>query len=332
MSQLALRLDDQDFLDLVKDIVSLNRAAPEIATTICNHILEHCGGHLYPTLRFIELFFLKPELQKYAVTFEGFFVYFHSSEFSKCSNLGAIIRRCFTSAGNAALSASKLLNSTYTDVDTDLLERVGWLDKDNWKLVSKLLETYCLKIKAQTSPTSSRLQLLLSEDPFNNVKRVIIEGFSKMAETDLTVIETSYAPIENALSFNWAKHVRSSFTNIHIETQVSSNSGWVDNYVDGYCDHAVKFIRNATLKMCVKHLNRFLSGKYYWKNFVIINFAMNSTNVVLPSDSKYRNIFFTYVHLTNTLYQGANAIKSPATSMASRRKILKKSTKSFTKL
>ena len=153
-----------------------------------------------------------------------------------------------------------------------------------------------------------------------------------MAETDLTVIETSYTPIENALSFNWAKHVCSSFTNIHIETQVSSNSGWVDYYVNGYCDHAVEFIRNATLQVCDVHLNRFISGKYNWKNFVVINFAMNSTNVVLPSDSKYRNIFFTYVHLTNTLYQGANAIKSPATSMASRRKILKKSTKSFTKL
>jgi hypothetical protein len=321
MSDLVLRSEDKDFLQLVEKIVSLNKGSPEVIFAICNHILEYCGGHLFPTLRFIEVFFTKPELKEFILTFESFFTFFHSSCFSENLYYVGIINRCFTSSGTAAVSAFKLLNSSFTQADVDSLERVGWLDKKKRALVSKLLETFCLKSEAQSSPTANRLTLLPTTALFDNVKCVIIEGFSRMDVSDLSVIETAYTPIENALSFNWAKHVCASFTNIHIDAQVTSKSGYVDYYVDGYCDHAVEFIRNATLSKSDEHLKRFLDGKYHWKNFVIVNFAMKGTDVVLPSDSKYHDIFFTYVHTTNTLYQGAKAIKSPATRMASPRLI-----------
>ena len=76
----------------------------------------------------------------------------------------------------------------------------------------------------------------------------------------------------------------------------------------------VEFIRNATQGTCNEHLSRFLSGKYPWKNFIIVNFAMKGSNIVLPTNQHYHNIVFTYVHSENTLYCGNTAIKSPAVS------------------
>ena len=65
------------------------------------------------------------------------------------------------------------------------------------------------------------------------MKRVIIESFSEMDELDLIVKGTEYAKIENALSFKWALHVSKSFFNIHIDSHVSSKSGYVDFFIDG---------------------------------------------------------------------------------------------------
>jgi hypothetical protein len=75
MSDLVLRSEDKDFLQLVEKIVTLNKGSPEITIAICNHILEYCGGHLFPTLRFIEVFFTKPELKEFTLTFESFFTF-----------------------------------------------------------------------------------------------------------------------------------------------------------------------------------------------------------------------------------------------------------------
>ena len=139
-----------------------------------------------------------------------------------------------------------------------------------------------------------------------------------MQGSDFLVSDSKgYVPIENALSFNWAKHAMGHFSNIHMDSQVTSTAGYVDFYVNGYCDHAVEFIRNATVAKCDEHVSRFTIGKYHWKNFVFVNFAMESPFVVLPTNKKYHDIFFTYVHSSNTLYRGAKAIISPATKMSS---------------
>jgi hypothetical protein len=70
----------------------------------------------------------------------------------------------------------------------------------------------------------------------------------------------------------------------------------------------VEFIQSETAEICDEHLKRFASRKNSWKKFVIINYAMSCTNIILPSDSKYHDIFFTYVHKTKTLYQGGNPV------------------------
>ena len=46
--------------------------------------------------------------------------------------------------------------------------------------------------------------------------------------------------------------------------------------------------------------------------------AMNGSTIVLPTNQRYRNIVFTYVHSENTLNCGDTAIKSPAVSSLKR--------------
>jgi len=61
-----------------------------------------------------------------------------------------------------------------------------------------------------------------------------------------------------------------------------------------------------------EHLERFLTGKYNWKRFAIINFAMKKNEIVLPRNSTYHENVYTYVHGMNTLYRGKVAIERPA--------------------
>ena len=58
------------------------------------------------------------------------------------------------------------------------------------------------------------------------MKREIIEGFAKMSDLDLTVAKENYSQIENDLSFNWAKRVCKSFTNILTDAQIQSMVTW----------------------------------------------------------------------------------------------------------
>ena len=53
LSDLALRETDSDFVKLVD---SLSGDDPILTSKICTYILKHCGGHVFPTLSFIEFF------------------------------------------------------------------------------------------------------------------------------------------------------------------------------------------------------------------------------------------------------------------------------------
>lgn len=62
-----------------------------------------------------------------------------------------------------------------------------------------------------------------------------------------------------------------------------------------------------------EHLKRFTSGPYNFENFALLNFAMERRKgLVLPRDTQYHNKVYTYVHSTNTLYRGNQAIRAPA--------------------
>ena len=142
---------------------------------------------------------------------------------------------------------------------------------------------------------------------------------------DNTITKT---PIENALSLSWAKSAILSFSNFYMRSQVTSpHSGFADYYINGNCNCIIEFIRNGSTATCDEHLNRFLSGDYPWERFILVNFDMREAKtitssatsrgrgrvkVVLPTNKKYHDIFFTYIHSENTLYRGNIAILSPA--------------------
>jgi hypothetical protein len=319
ISELVLRPDDADYLLVVDDVTKLQIASSSVTAAICRYILDYCGGHLFPTLHFIEVFFMLPTMSSHLQSMDTFFLYFHSADFADSKYYRKVQSRCFISDALAEDAASHFLSANYSSGDLTLLQKFGWFDTSSNKLISKLLENYCLRkggLKVGTLETLATTDSKTSK--FDNILRVILAGFSTMQGSDFLVLDSKgYVPIENALSFNWAKHAMGHFSNIHMDSQVTSTAGYVDFYVNGYCDHAVEFIRNATVAKCDEHVSRFTIGKYHRKNFVFVNFAMESPFVVLPTNKKYHDIFFTYVHSSNTLYRGAKAIISPATKVSS---------------
>ena len=153
---------------------------------------------------------------------------------------------------------------------------------------------------------------------FSNTIKVVLEGLYNMDKDDFKCmgnLETK-TPIENALSFSWSKRALLQFSNLYMKSQITSpHSGYADFYINGHCSCIIEFIRNATRSTCDEHLNRFLTGKYPWKRFIIFNFAMAvSSRIALPTNEDYLHIVFTYVHSENTLYCGNIAIRSPAVS------------------
>ncbi len=159
-----------------------------------------------------------------------------------------------------------------------------------------------------------------------NALLAITEGFRLMQDRDFRCLaaDGKRFPIENALSFRWALNVASKIPNATIRFQeTSEHIGHVDFHLNGFADCAIEFIRNATLAKSKRsrqstdvneHLERFTSGKYHWQRFYIINFALTGQEPVLPTDSRYHNRVFTYVHSTNTLYRGNSVFCKPAVS------------------
>jgi hypothetical protein len=95
-----------------------------------------------------------------------------------------------------------------------------------------------------------------------------------------------------------------------------------DFYLNGFADTAIEVMLDATQTAdpgsagqsqdIDKHLERFTSGKYPWKRYVLFNFAMKGDTPILPMDTSAHDKVYTYVRSTNTLYRGDKRLKSPA--------------------
>ncbi len=253
---------------------------------------------------------------------EEFLAYFNGSEFPLTDEYQDVKERCFELSGNNAVHVSKVLGGVETDADISAVQHVGWWNKDDNQFISALIKNLCLD---NILPASNGKKVHLKSGMFEeNSVYVITEGFRNMQETDFRcLIKTDRKlPIENALSFRWALSVSSRIANVTLRFQeTSENSGYVDFHLNGFANCAIEFIRNATLVKPEKspqstdmdaHLARFTSGKYHWQRFFIVNFSMVQKTPVLPSDAKYHDRVFTYVHSTNTLYRGNEVLCKPA--------------------
>ena len=96
ISDLArIRKTDDDFIKLVGKLKGGN---PALDSKICVYILDHCGGHVFPTLFFIEYFLAGPKspTRPCFENFDQFIKFFNGSTFPKSEIFNKMQHRCFT--------------------------------------------------------------------------------------------------------------------------------------------------------------------------------------------------------------------------------------------
>ena len=327
-SSLVLMETDTDFQSLVDHCQNLNVTTTLMTSFVCKYLLKHCGGHVFPVLKFIEHFFKVPEARIYLASEHAFLTYFLGQEFKKSDVYSIVTERCFRELSNkqSADALDRVLSNQPNSTDLMELIRLGWWDEGSNGIISLLLLNEALRLFANSSKRVKDLRMLnKSEDHSVNMEELIVEGLSNMKQSNFEDISSTGNPVENALSFNWGISVMSLFDNAYVQFQAPGTKGYVDFYINGYCDSALEVIRNATQTAnenaipgssdINEHLSRFLSGKYPWKRFVLFNFAMNGIHgdvPVLPENTDYHSIVYSYDHNKNCLYRGKDVIKAPA--------------------
>jgi hypothetical protein len=323
---LSLSEDDEDVRALIEHWKSSTKEVitADMVEYVSKFLLSYCGGHVFPVLAFMEHFFTNGQAQRLLVDRQTFTKHFLSAEFTKSETYRRICGRCFDAElGSSTLKVlSRVIENTAESGDVDMLTHVGWWNPKKFAVVSTLLLNEGLRRSVSTS-SEHATYLDPNSTPEENVEKLIMEGLYNMKPSELTGMpSTSGWPIENALSFNWARSVLSKFRNVHMKFQAPTNGKWMDFYVNGVANCGVEIIRNATRTVrkgakggsadIDSHLNRFLCGDYEVSRFVIFNFNLKGEVLVLPKNTNYENHVYTYMHATNTLFRGRQPIRAPA--------------------
>jgi len=325
-SDLVLKESDEDVLDLIEYWKGKEVASPEMVVHVSIFLLNHCGGHVYPVLAFMEYVFTHPEAKEYLADEKEFRRHFFSQTFVRSTIYRQVCSRCFDDGmaiePNSAKTVSRVLSGREEDNDIGTLTRMGWWDSEKQDVLSALLLNACLNYVKFTDPTPMYLDQNFSQE--QNLENLIIEGLYAMEPHELTcATNASGWPVENALSFNWAFRVKARFINVHLEFQKPFPRKLVDFYVNGNIDAGLEMLRNATQTVkdgareqsqdIDEHLERFLTRSYNVDRFALLNFAMNAKEaIVLPRDDAHHDKVYTYQHSTNSLYRGKTLIRAPA--------------------
>lgn len=325
-SDLVLKDGDTDVSALVEHWKAILAPAvpPQTVDFVCKLVLSYCGGHTYAVLAFMELIFTT-EVQK-AVLMQGeaaFLKHFYSEEFANNAVYRDICARCFDNISDplSYKTLVRVLNGSGDSTDVGTLVRLGWWEAEKSTISSTLLLNECL-LAGNTEIGNDKKEKLFvdgNKPAQENLELLVVEGVASMEENDFKSAGNQW-PIENALSFNWAHRVRLLFGNVHMQFQYPGTGGrcWMDFHVNGNINGVVEVQRNATKgkgssQDINEHMDRLVSGKYPFKNFVLLNFAMHpKVKVILPDDPAHHNRVFTYQHSTNKLFRGQREIKSPA--------------------
>lgn len=156
-----------------------------------------------------------------------------------------------------------------------------------------------------------------------NTDIVIIEGLSCMDYSDFNCWRNkSEVRVENGVSFNWASKAIVKIPNAYLHFRERSRFGLMEFYLNGFADTAIGVMLDATQTANPEserqsrdidaHLQRFCAKEYTRRRFVLLNFAMNSDDIVLPMDASAHDKVYTFVRSTNTLYRGVELLRSPA--------------------
>lgn len=174
--------------------------------------------------------------------------------------------------------------------DLIAVTNLGWWDPDKCDVMSALLLNASL-VKVRPVSEKAVVQCLREEDGAElNLERLIAEGLHRMEPHELMVTTNKSGwPIENALTFNWARSVRSVFSNVHLEFQAPMRGGYADIYANGFISPSggtLSVLRNGTLREGSRdldtHYYECTLGKYSGHPFALLNFATTGDEVVLP--------------------------------------------------
>lgn len=324
MTDLMLKEEDEDFQELVQYCVGLKATTPELTQTICKYLLKHCGGHVFPTLAFIEHFFTREDVQGFLVSMEVFNRYFCGPDLARSPFYKSVRDRCFVQLLDAETEkvAFRVLGGKEEAGDISTVIRLGWWDPEAGDFISHFLVNACLS--GVQPATDGVLYLDKKKTHEENTELVIVEGLSGMDDSDFKCWRhKSGVRYEDGVSFNWAHKARVKIPNalLHFQERAKDRSGAVDFYLNGFADTAIEVMLDATQTLNPEtkgqsqdidmHRQRFLAN-YNWKRFVLFNFAMSNDKVILPRDSTVHNRVYTFVRSTNTLYRGMEPIKTPA--------------------
>jgi hypothetical protein len=323
MTDLVLKEEDEDFIELINYCVELKATTTELTQTFCKYILKQCGGHTYPTLAFIEYFFTRDDAKEFLASQEVFHRYFCSADFARSPFYEAVRHRCFGHLRyeDTQEVAIRVMGGKEEVGDIATMTRLGWWDPEARSFISLFLENAHL---SGINPRTDGVRYLSENMNFeNNTELVIIEGLSGMDDSDFKCWKhESGVKVVNGVSFNWACKVRAKIPNVYLSYQERVAPGLVDVYLNSFADTSIEFMLDATQTVNEEsekksqdidgHLQRFRDGKYAWKRFVLFNFAMSNDKVVLPRDLTAHDKVYTYVRATNTLYRGNKPIKFSA--------------------
>ena len=337
MLDIVLKEDDDDFRSLIEDCKQMNVTTPQSTEFLCNSILNECGGHVFPTVAFIERCFRDEEMKRVLQDNSELLAtkdarildkVVYNNSFSD----EVVINRCFDLIDDHLTYqiVDRVLSGHDKSGDVETLESLGWWNFDSKGLISDFLYNHLLSTwRNHNSIFGGDRYMNSSNSCEQNAEDVIMAGFELMEERDFQAAK-GMVPVENALSFNWAKRVLSVYRNAYLRSQESSkNKGCVDFYLNGFADDiAIEFIRNGCIGSEVAestqsidisaHLERFTKPenygktKYHWKRFALVNLNMKGNKLVLPLETVYHDRIYTYMHSSNTLYRGKIPIKAPA--------------------
>jgi hypothetical protein len=319
VSDLVLKETDDDYLELIN---TLNKGNEKHISEICSYILNHCGGHVFPTLFFIEHFVSNVDNRIRFNTFDAFINHFHSFEFVQSDAYKIVKKRCFRMTSDMMAKVTKVLLYKYENIDIKALEKVGWYKRETNSFISAFLKNIALQHEILSFKSQA-----VSIDPikhYDNVVLAIVTGFYSLKPKDLTSCNNDIIPIENSLSINWSLGVLKHIKNVSMWfQQKSQKEGFVDYYFNGHLKIFIKFVRDAK---CTEykdgynispdidnHINTFIAGKYPWENFYIVNISFDEESTpALSSDSQYHDRIFNFIYPSNDLYRGKKEVCRPA--------------------
>jgi hypothetical protein len=327
--------------EIVDHWVTQSKLDEKVVGDICRMLLDYTGGHFYPFIKFAQHLFGLLELPSSSVD------YLRSGAFTETPVFKEVTYRCFSTIGNDVINAAmKVYHGDRGLLVTEPLQQMAyWDSRTNWFL-SNLLSSYLFgaAVPALVSDHEVPPLTIDRDDEWPKVaQKIIIAGLSAMRPEDF--VEPRGAKYEDGLGCNWAIRVRQAFpSSLHMSPQHqaepfrSGQKPTVDWYFNNRLQAVVKCVRNGVnlnqkfVRFQPGRDENAVRGTLHWergkheewgRRFVVLNFQLEGKKPIMPSTQHDKELLFTFVQKTNSLYRGdtvihinvVDSLPSPPTSL-----------------